>query len=317
MEPVKPKFRCSMDALYEGCDQLAINVLEELVKMAAFKAKYTVAAVDDFKAKIKAARKMDDDEQRAAKHELLRLALKKLTQEDIKTKLGALRLYIRDAYEDVEVREVNLTTAGFNDFERAMNLNWEVLRTVMEKANKFVNENTADLVAGNNMPVTFEGELSALKDEIDTKIPQFLNTRENAPQGTEAKIVASNEIYDIAISICEDGQFVFKDAAAKRKQFVWDDIMEIVTPTGKAGLRFDVKEQGTNLPLAGVTAKLQKEGDVEITTTTDADGKGKFENMQAGFYGGKLVLNDFVSLEFELEITVGVTSFKHWVMVRV
>lgn len=317
METIQSNFRCTHDALYEGCDQLAINLFEELVLMAGFKAKYTATFIDDFKLKIKQARELPDEDQRTTQHELQRIELVKLTNKKVRKVLNSLRLYIRDAYNDPDVRRVKLQDAGFNDYEAAMNYNWEKLRSFLQKAVTFITANTADLEAGDNMPAGFGALVAGYRDDVATLVPEFLNEKENTPQATQAKTVASNALYALAIDICEDGQHVFEDDPAKQKQFVWDAIMEIVTPTGKAGLKFDVKEQGTNLPLAGVTAKLQKEGDVEISTTTDAEGKGKFDNMAAGFYTGKLLLNDFVSLEFELEITAGVTSFKHWVMVRV
>lgn len=316
MEPVTAVFRGTYDALYEACDILAISMTEEIAKLSAFKAKYDAAFVAAFLQKIADARAIEDEEQRVAKHSLLRVALVKHTNEDIQDALGDLRLYIRDAYANKEVREIKLSVAGFDDYAKAMNYNWEVLKSLMIKADTFITDNLADLTANNNMPVAFPATFTALKEAVATKVPEYLNERENTPQGTQEKIKASNELYEDAIAICEDGAHVFRNDAAKQKQFVWDDIIEIVTPAGKAGLKFDVKEDTVNTPIGGVTAKIQREGDPELSTVTDALGKGAFTNLKEGKYVGHLAHADYQQLPIEIEITTGVTSFKHYVMVK-
>ncbi len=316
MEPVKTVFNTSFDALYEGCDQLAINVLEELAAMSAFKAKYTAPNIAAFQAQIEAARVMPDDEQRTAAHELMRIDLVSYVDTNVKTHMGDLRLYIRDAYENPETRDVQLATAGFNDLDRALKYNWEVLRTMLQKANTFVTNNTAALLANDNMPVGFPALLTTDKGKIDTHVPEFLNARENAAQGTQEKVIASNEIYAIAISICEDGQHVFANNPAKQKQFVWEAIQEIVTPPGKAGLKFDVKDSDTSEPIKSVVVKIKMEGNPPLTATTDENGKGSFDNLPAGDYTGTVELLGYVTLNISVTITTGVTSFKHWLLVK-
>ena len=316
MEPVKTIFNSSFDALYEGCDQLALNILEELTAMGAFKAKYTAPAVASFQAQVEAARLLPDDEQRAVVHELLRIELKNYTDSSIRPHLSALKLYIRDAYEDAEIRSAKLTAAGYNDWERALNYNWEVLRTVIQKADKFITDNSADLLASDNMPALFPPKITADKTFVNAKVPAFLNARENAPQGTQEKIVESNKLYAIAISICEDGQHVFESDPAKQKQFIWTEIMDIVTPPGKAGLRFDVKDSDTSEPIKSVLVKIKMEGNPPVSTTTGDDGKGAFDNLPAGDYTGTVELTGYVTQNITLTISTGVTSFKHWLLVK-
>ena len=316
MEPVIAVFKSSFDALYEGCDQLAINVLEELTAMGAFKAKYTAPAVAAFQAQVEAARLLPDEEQRTTVHELLRIELKNYTDGSIRPHLGALKLYIRDAYDDDAVRSTKLTAAGYNDWDRALNYNWEVLRTVIQKADTFITDNSADLLANDNMPVAFPTKITADKTFVNTKVPVFLNTRENAPQGTQVKIVESNKLFEIAASICEDGQHVFESDPAKQKQFVWSAIMEIVTPAGKAGLKFDAKDSDTSEPLKSVVVKIKMDGNPALSVTTDENGKGAFDNLPAGDYAGTVELTGYVTQNITLTINTGVTSFKHWLMVK-
>lgn len=314
METIEPIFRGSMDALYEGCDQLAINLEEELAKFAGFKAKYNPTFVGDFKLMIKNARDLPDEEQRSTAHELKRLELVQITDNDVRKALGALRLYMRDTYKDAAVREVMLEDAGYRDYEDALHYNWEKLRTLLQKAVQFVTSHEAELMANDNMPASFKTDLSDIRDSIDAKVPVFLNEKENTSQGTQLKLEASNAVYRAAIGICEDGQFVFTNNPAKHKQFVWESIMELVTPPGRAGLKFDVKASGTNAPIAGATVVIQTAAKEPEQVVTNELGKGVFDNLAVGDYTGSVTKEGFEPLSVSFTITTGTTSFKHWVM---
>ncbi len=313
---MEPNYKETQDELYEGCELLATSMGEEIVPLGNFKAKYNAVFVAAFRGTIATAKNLPDDDQRVAAHEILRIKMVKFTDNKIRESLGSLRLYIRDAYDDVDEREVRLREAGFNDYEQALNYNWEKLKGFLKNANDFITNNLADLTANNNMPVTFPPIISTIKTDLDAAVTNLLNLRENAKQGTQAKIIANNELNKQKNAICEDGQHVFRNDEAKRAQFVWDSIMQIVSPPGKAGLRFDVKEDITNTPIADAEGKFQKEGNPAIITKTDKDGKGFIDSLEPGKYKGTISHPDYVTLSVEFEITTGVTSFKHWLLVK-
>lgn len=315
METIERVFNCSMDALYEGCEQLSINMEEELAALGLFKAKYTSLFVENFRDRIAAAREIPDEEQRSTTHELQRLDLVYITDNSIRTALSSLRLYIRDAFADEAVRNVMLEDAGYREYATALNYNWDKLRTLMQKALAFVTLHEAALMANDNMPAGFKANLTLLRNTIDEKIPVFLNEKENTTLGTQLKIEASNEIYKMAIKICEDGQHVFDSNPAKRRQFVWESIMELVTPPGRAGLKFDVKANGTNAPIAGATVIIQTPDKEPEQVVTDAAGKGVFDNLAVGSYTGSVAKEGFEPLSVTFTITTGTTSFKHWLMI--
>lgn len=313
---MEPNYKESQDELYEGCDLLATNMDEELAQLAAFKAKYDAAFVAAFRATLANAINLPDDDQRVVAHEVLRIQMTKAVDTEVRTALQSLRLYIRDAYTDVDEREVRYREAGFDDYEAAMNYNWEKLKGELKNANDFITAHNAELSAGNNMPAAFPAVISTLKTDADITVTQLLNLRENSKQGTQAKITANNELNAQKNSICEDGQHVFRNDEAKRAQFVWDSIMEIVSPPGKAGLRFDVKEEGTNIPIQNAEGKFQRASATIITAITDADGKAFVDNIAPGKYTGTITHPDYNTLNVDFEITTGVTSFKHWLLIK-
>lgn len=311
---MEPDYKCTQDELYEGCELLLTSLNEELAKLAAFKAKYDPAFVTAFESTIKAAKELPNDDQRAAAHEIQRIQMIKFTDDQVRTALGSLRLYIRDAFTDEDERRIRLREAGFDDYEAALKYNWEKLKGFFKSANDFITTHNSELSANNNMPATFPLEFTGMKTDIDSAVTKLLSLRENSKQGTQAKIIANNELNKQKNSICEDGQHVFRTDEARKSQFVWESILNLVSPPGKAGLRLDVKEQLTNNPIVEAECKFQKEGSTVITIKTDTEGKAFIDNIEPGKYEGKISHPDYKILEVEVEITTGVTSFKHWLL---
>jgi len=172
---MEPNYKCTQDELYEGCDLLATNMDEELAQLAAFKAKYDAAFVTAFRNSITNATNLPDDDQRVAAHEVLRIKMVKAVDTEVRSALGSLRLYIRDAYDDVDEREVRWREAGFDDYEAAMKYNWEKLKGLLKNANDFINNHNAELSANNNMPATFPPIIATMKTDADTIVTQLLN----------------------------------------------------------------------------------------------------------------------------------------------
>ena len=309
-------YKCTQDELYEACGVIQLSLVGDLVKFGGFKPKYNVAFTDAVMQAIIDAAKLPDEEQRAAQHEMLLLNLIKRQVRCI-DKLQALRLYIKEAYPDANEQRIKLQEAGFNDYNGAVNKNWDKLIAIMIHGRAFVHTYEAALTAGDNMPATFTADFDTEESGLAPLILQFKNTQENSTIGTEEKVKANNAIYKTAMGICEDGVYIFKNEEAKRNQYIWEKVMDLVTPPGAAGLRLDVKEDGTNLPLTGVNIEIQKAGGVALKLATDAEGKGYFESLEVGIYSGKVQLAGYADLEVEFEIKTGVTSFKHWVLVKV
>ena len=313
---MEPNYKETQDELYEGCQLLATSMDEELSSLAAFKAKYDAAFVTAFRSTIQAAIALPDDGQRAAAHEILRIEMVTAVDTEVREALSSLRLYIRDAYTNAEEREVRLKEAGFNDYEAAMKYNWEKLKGLLKNSNDFITNHLTDLTANNNMPATFPAIIATMKTDADSAVTELLNLRENAKQGTQSKLIANNELNKQKNAICEDGQHVFRNNEAKRAQFTWTSIMDLVSPPGKAGLKFDVKEDITNNPIAEAEGKFQKPGGIIITGKTGADGKAFIDSLEPGTYTGTIEHPAYNTLTVEFEITMGVTSFKHWLLIK-
>ena len=320
---MKADYTCTQDELITGLYEVRDHLITEIVTFSGKKAKYNMAFIDAFTAAIKAADDAPDEKQRTADNEILRRKLVKyfiaeentLERAPMEEKLGDLRGYIRSAWTDPVDRKVRTSQAGFDDMEKVMDQNWDVVQGMMNTAKEFIaTHETALLMGGENMPATFKADFDALANLIIADVGLYIATKALIPIMTQEKIRLNNIAYAIGVDIMKDGQEYFKQNPAKKSLFTWVDVMNRVTPPGAAGLRGTVKMSGSNFALAGVVIELQKEGGTPVTFATDAEGKYYSGNLAAGVYSAKLAKGGFATVEMEVEIKTGVTSYKHWLM---
>ena len=316
MEDLKPNYNCSQDVLYAACELVITSLNEELVSFTALKPKYNAALVTSLRAELLAARNIPALSQRQSEQEIARInLLAKLTL--CLDKLNALRLYIRDAYTVSAIREVRMMEAGFGDYEKAAEANWEKLEAIMNNAKVFIGLHEAELLAGDNMPAGFKADFDALAATVNPEVVAMQNMRENNKQGTSEKILANNNLYTKVMAVCEDGAYIFRNDAAKASQFVWSSVSEIITPPGAAGLRGDVKDELTSEVIVGASVNVKRADAPMITVVTDVEGKYLFGSLPAGDYEGKVTNEGYQSVGFTVTISTGVVSIKSFVMNKV
>ena len=310
MKELRENYRCGQDKLYAGIAQVLKNVEEEIVSFANFKAKYDMSYIDQLKLELQAARELPSIEQRLAEQEIARINLLGRLESCLEV-LNALRLYIRDAYSNDEIRAVRIKEAGFSDYTSASKANWEKLSSIMHKGKTFIADHEAELLANGNMPLGFRASFEAIELPLQPEIVAMLNLKENNKQGTAEKINANNALYAKAIELCEDGAYIFRKDAAKRVQFIWKSILELITPAGAAGLKGEVRANDTNVLLANVMVVLLPEGLPEIIKYSDDNGKYEFKNLPAKTYLCKADKEGFTTFVSNVTIDTGVTTTKN------
>jgi len=212
------------------------------------------------------------------------------------------------------MQRARLSEAGFDMYDKVMRYNWEKLVEVMEKGKDFLLNHEAAMLVNGVMPATFKADYDAMANSIIGDVTFYLNEHQNILQVTQSKIMANNAIHVKGMEICKVGQQIFKRNPAKKTQFTWTSIMDIVTPPGAAGLRGTVKVSGSNLPIVGALIEMQTVGGVPLSFATDADGNFYSGNLPVGVYSFKLTKDDFATIETVVEIKTGTTSYKHLMM---
>ena len=320
---MKPNYGCSQDELYTG-EGLCIKSYEaEQAKFADEKPKYTVPYAAALKAELNAARAIPDMTQRLSANTGKRIVLMrklKAPEESMEPAEGEknfdrLRSYINTAYSgDKALRKARLSEAGFDEYELVMECNWEKVESFLSKTNDFVNFYEADLLANDNMPPTFKAAYNTLATGLLEDVGVFLDEQENIEQITQQKIVANNALHKKMNELRADGQNIFKRDVAKKAQFVWTSILEEVTPPGAAGLRGTVKDSVLFVPVVGALIEMQLPETPAVSFVTDENGVFYSGNLTVGTYSFKLSKSGYVTLEMEVVIKTGTTSFKHLMM---
>jgi hypothetical protein len=311
----EPIYRCAQDEFYLAAFLMLNSLEDDLEYFVLHKPKYTIEFVDALRQELINSELMPDNEQRTEPVKRLRNALVLKTDGVCTQKLQALKSYIHEAYPNPVDAQSAIEEAGFNKYIQATHYDWEALRNIFTTANTFITDNSALLQANNNMPPTFPGSFQTLKDEIHAEINIYTNRKENTKQGTHDKNVVNNAIYRKLMQIGEDGQVVWINDETRAQQYIWYRILEVVTPPGAAGLRGTVKDQGDFLPVIGAQIIMQKQGSPPVTFITNQTGRYDSGNLPIGIYSIKINSPGFSEIESQIEIKLGVISYKHWLMI--
>lgn len=319
---VKPKYKHSQDEVYTGLEMVGASLLLDQIKFGEHKPKYVVPFITDYMSAIAAARAIPDFVQRANMNEAqrvllcLRLVPEKNSMEvaDGEKALDDLKSYIEGAFKNKALQKARLSEAGFGDYKKVKQFNWEKVKSVFLKGKAFLVKYETELTADGNMLAAFILIFNGVADSIIAELDAYLAEREAVRLITQEKVVATNNVFDRGMEICKDGKTVFKRNPAKRNLYIWKRVMEIVTPPGAAGLRGTVKTEGTFLPMEGVVIEMQQAGSPVVVFETNSLGSYYSGHLPVGQYSLKLSKAGYVIIETSIEIKTGVTSHKHFVM---
>ena len=311
---MKAKYLCEESELYMGLVMLAKSVEEELEGFAELKPMYTLAWVGEFREMIKAAELLPDKVKRRAVLTVKRHELKVLTRGKVNDMMGALRSYIRECYKDKELRKIRMQGAGFGKLKGAMWYDWEVLKGMVKTADDFIGANEGELMSEGSMPVDFWGRFKVMRAEAEGRVDELLKMRGQMKLAAQTRVVANNRVFEVGMRICGDGKVVFKRNEAKRKRFVWEAVMEIVTPAGASGLKGWVKRSGSFEPVALAEIRMQHEEEPLVVKMTDEKGNFVMKQLKRGVYKVEVLVDGVVKRKEVVKLMRGRVSYRKWVV---
>lgn len=314
-EAVKQDYPCSMGDLYSIMETGWGNYKVKVASFTAFKGIYNAGLATTALAAIGAAKTLPDDAARSAAAETLRVGLVKMSKTCL-LNFRMLKSYIETAFTDSDLWAIQFSAAGQDYYDAAGNEDWEGMESLLSSAKNYLTTNTTLLlgVAPNlNMPAAFPATFTTAATAFSTQYGQFKAAMETSA-ATAAKITANNACYKTFMSMMKDGQLIFANDFETKKLFVFNTIWDMINPP-KSGIKGMVKASGTNEPLGGASLKIQKEGEVAITITTDDDGSysqrlsvGKFTVtvMATGFANQtksfELQADGYKTIDFEMVV---------------
>jgi hypothetical protein len=249
--PVKD-YNCSEPELYAGLDMAWDSQEEYEPAFTIENTKYTAGLATTQKAAIQAARDLPDGQARYANSEDLRVTLGEVLQVGL-GKWNSLDGYIKKAFKGEHYKN-RIEEAGKQYYAGAYQNNWEVGKSLFQAGKLFLNTHNAVLLATGGMPTTFAGSFDTTRILYETTYANFMIARQQAQEQTDVKVLANNAIYQDGREMMEDGKHIFRMAPSTRERFIWERIMELVSPeTGSGG------------------ATAVREADVAVNSVVDVD----------------------------------------------
>lgn len=296
-------YNCTQQELYSAGLLAWESCSQHLPSFESFSPMYTAPFVTDKKQQLLDAEVLPDAQARSAQREILRIELEQLAKICLE-ETQKLKRYIVKAW-DKPFHKPRLEEAGFNYYEKASNNDWESCKGLLTSAENFLATNSVALLANLNMPPTFEAAFQNNKVLFFEKHQAFLDSEEAARIATEVKQLANNDVYSNCIAMCLDGQEIFKNNDATKKQFVWEEILYLVSGTGTAGIKGTITDETTGLPVPDVTVEL-----VGTTKTAVSDEEGKYiiNQVAANSYNAQFTEVKYVTKTVPVVVSVGTVS---------
>jgi hypothetical protein len=301
---IQRTFNCTILQLYAVCRLGWQSCAQYLADFADFKLKYTSVFINERLAEVEAAAILPDDQTRTSDTETFRLQLQALNAKNL-ANWQKLKRYMADAYP-TDLQKPKLEAAGQNHYEKAGKDNWQSTTGLLIAASSFIAANLAELTANLNMPPAFQATFNADKISFEKKLAEFLDSQKAATISTDDKGIANNDIFAKLMSMFEDGQQIFKDNEAVKKQFVFEQVLGMISGPGAAGIRGIVTDAVTNLPVTNAVVAIDSENK---TAVTDLEGKYIISPIASGTYKVVITAKGYQPQEIAAqEIKVGTVS---------
>ncbi len=297
-------YPCAQSELYPACNLGWTSCEQHVADFAAFSPRYDAALIALMRTAISAAEDLPDDQARNANTEILRLQLaakSKLCTD----KWQRIKRYTAKAFSEAE-QKPKLEEAGSKNYTAASNNNWDKVRALNNSGLAYLTNNQVALELDNNMPTTFIADYTTEKDAFEALHQDFLDSEETSKQGTQGKVEANNRIYNDLIEMCLDGQEIFKGNEAVKAQFVFKDILRLVSGAKAAGIKglITSASDGVGVP----DAQIQLISGIKIAKS-DASGRYELKPIASGTYSIEVSAAGYVTQLIEdVVIRVGQVS---------
>lgn len=304
---MKTTYNCAQEELYTVARLAWRSCLDHLQDFSRFKAIYTAQFVQDKLQEIEDAVNLPNWMARNTEAESLRIKMVEFVPKCLKA-FNYLKRYIVSAYP-LNLQKTKTDSAGHNFYEKASAFNWESMQGLLQNAVSFVQINAGELIANDNMPASFQGDLQQVRDDYQGYYQAFLSATEAAVISTQTKITANNNLYASLTVMLGDGQVVFFDDAAVVRQFVFSTLLETSSGSSTAGLKGYITDSITGRQIAGARIELQYK---DKSAVANDEGYYQISQVAAGIYTILVVAegyHDFVKENHEVK--VGVMSSVH------
>ena len=302
MKQIKVKYGVSQEILYTICKTAWDLCSSYLTQFTNLKAYYTADFITASKQAVDDAKALPSTVQTVTDRKAARIALVAGTKQ-VQANWQLLKIYIVKAY-DKSMVDTKLDAAGAAFYNKASVDNWSGVRSLIDAANIFIAANLADLTANQNMPAGFQTTFANDGNDCTELSNNFFGRNIQKQMATGAKIDANNAIYASVIEMLKDGQQIFKDDAAVKKQFTFSRLVSVYRGEGSASLR-GLVVNNLNLPVEGVTITSM---DQKYAATTNVKGRYRISRIAEGSYTFTVTCPGYTPVEQVINFVAGTAS---------
>lgn len=284
-------FNCSQSDFIIVVETGINSYLQYLPRFTEFSPVYSTGWSDALTFRLTNAAAMPDEDTRRSESEAIRKELVKLNRMCCKA-WQALKRYISRSFEP-DIVYLKLKAAGANYYKLAANDGWPEASQMFTNAKNFIEANAKKLAAV--MPASFPASFDKKVEEFRKTLALYEQSKETIMEGTQNRRKELNSIHRDFMEMMLDGQEIFSDDEAVRKQFVFTDILSRVSGAGLAGIRGSITDTVTNAAIANATIIIKNGNGITFGTTT-SDEAGKFlHNSPSGTYDVTVIANGYIT----------------------
>ena len=302
MKKLKPEYGISQEILYTICLSAWVLCEQYLTQFAALKAYYTLDFISIAQLGVQDAKAMPSTVQTVTSRKAARIDLLAATKQ-VQANWQLLKVYMVKAY-DKDMLKTKLDAAGAAFYNKASVDNWSGVRSLIDAANIFIAANLGDLTANDNMPQSFQVKFQSDSSTCIELSTIFFGLNMEKQMATSAKINANNAIYASVMEMLKDGQQIFKEDAALKKQFTFSKLVGVYKGEGSASLRGRIVNN-LNLPVEGATIISR---DQKYTATTNAKGHYRISRIAEGSYTFTVTCPGYIPVDQVITFTAGTAS---------
>ncbi len=278
MSQTKKTYGTPQEILYSVCLAAWNLCSQSLQKFTDLKAFYTAVFITDAVQAVEAAKALPESRVTISYRKEARINLANATRQ-VQANWQLLKVYITQAFA-ADMVKTKLEAAGASLYIKASVDNWSAVRSLIDTANLFITNNLNDLMADENMPADFQTKFQADGATCIELSVIFTQVNMEKQMATSAKIDANNAIYANVMAMLKDGQQIFKDDAATKKQFTFSYLVSMFQAEGSASLKGYIVNS-LNMPIEGVTVVS---ADGKYAATTNAKGYYRISRVAEGTY---------------------------------
>ena len=301
MKKIKFTFRSSQTVMYAIGRRAWVNYFTNLAAFTAFNAKYTEAYEQNAEKELENAASLPNSTQRQSNTKSLNRKTKSAGAR-VRKQFKILKRYIINAFPADQV-EPMLEAAG-STYYLSSGTNFIDLAELAKMALAFIIANGEILAKdGNGMPASFIEIFTSAKAAFDKQLEAYNAALTGSQQGTSAKGLANEIVYNTMMGMMNDGKEIFAEDADLIKQFTYSELEKLEKKNHNTGLHILVREPGTLLPVTTASFLFQPGN---ITASADAKGIAKIK-LKEGIVSGTVTAPGYASLELNnIKITTGV-----------